>query len=200
MLQKDVGRVTELAERMTSLRATYETYKGSWEGTFFHDWAQMCTRPDPILSDRMQVFLHRLDSTNNWALLPLYMVSTAELSGRSGDAATASALLERASEIINITGSRWCQAEVTRLQAFYCAHDAEETFGLLRSSLATAREQGARLWELRAATDLARLLRDRGHHDAARETLAPVYAWFSEGLDMPDLVTARELLDEVGSR
>jgi class 3 adenylate cyclase len=200
MLQKDVGRVTELADRMTALRAAYETYKGSWEGTFFHDWAQMCTRPDPILSDRMQVFLHRLDTTNNWALLPLYMVSTAELSGRSGDARTTTALLDRAAEIINVTGSRWCQAEVTRLQALYCTRDAGESMALLRSSLATAREQGAKLWELRAATDLARLLRDRGDPDAARETLAPVSAWFSEGLHMPDLVTARALLDEIGHR
>jgi class 3 adenylate cyclase/predicted ATPase len=198
MLQKDVRRVTELADRMTALRAAYETYKGSWEGTFFHDWAQMCARPDPILSDRMQVFLHRLDTTNNWALLPLYMVSTAELSGRSGNVETAATLLKRASEIVDITGSRWCQAEVTRLQALYCARDTEQSMALLRSSLATARDQGAKLWELRAATDLARLLRDRGDHRAARETLAPVDAWFSEGLDMPDLVAARELLNEVG--
>jgi len=103
-------------------------------------------------------------------------------------------LLKRASEIGDITGSRWCQAEVTRLQALYCVRDAEESMALLRSSLAMAREQGAKLWELRAATDIARLLRDRGDHDAARETLAPVTAWFSEGSDMPDLVTARELL------
>jgi len=200
MLQKDVRRVTELADRMAALRSEYETYKGSWEGTFFHDWAQMCTRPDPVLSDRMQVFLHHLDSTNNWALLPLYMVSTAELSGRSGDFTTAAALLERAAEIINITGSRWCQAEVARLQAHFCARDVEASMTLLRSSLATAREQGAKLWELRAATDTARLLRDRGDHDAAREMLAPVCGWFTEGLEMPDFVTARALLDELGHR
>ena len=198
MLQKDVRRVTELADRMAALRAAYETYKGSWEGTFFHDWAQMCTRPDPVLSDRMQVFLHHLDTTKNWALLPLYMVATAELSGRSGDTATAAALLERAAEIVNITGARWCEAEIARLQARYSANDAEAAIVLLRASLATAREQGAKLWELRAATDMARLLHDRGDHDAAREVLAPVYGWFSAGTDTPDLVAARALLDEIG--
>ena len=198
MLQKDVRRVTELADRMAALRSEYETYKGSWEGTFFHDWAQMCTRPDPVLADRMQVFLHHLDTTKNWALLPLYMAATAELNGRSGDTASAAALLERAAEIVNITGARWCEAEIARLQARYSTRDAEAAAVLLRASLATAREQGAKLWELRAATDMARLLRDRGDHDAAREMLAPVYGWFSKGTDTPDVVAARALLDEIG--
>ena len=200
MLQKDIRRVTELADRMAVLRAAYETYKGSWEGTFFHDWAQMCTHPDPVLSDRMQVFLQHLKVTGNWALLPLYMVSTAELSGRAGDFTTAAALLEWAAEIVEATGSRWCQAEVARLQAHFCARDAEESMALLRSSLTIARAQDAKLWELRAATDLASLLRDQGDHDAAREMLAPVYGWFSEGLEMPDLVTARILLGEIRHR
>ncbi len=198
MLQKDVRRVAELADRMAALQSKYETYKGSWEGTFFHDWAQMCARPDPALSDRMQIFLHHLDTTKNWALLPLYMVATAELCGRSGDTATAAALLERAAEIVNITGARWCEAEIARLQARYSARDAEAAIVLMRASLATAREQGAKLWELRAATDMARLLRDRGDHDAAREMLAAVCGWFSKGTDIPDLEVARALLDEIG--
>jgi predicted ATPase len=106
-----------LADRLIALRAEYETYKGSWEGTFFHDWAQMCARPDPVLFDRMQVFLHRLDATKNWAVLPLYLASTAELCGQSGDVATAAVMLERAAEIVNLTGSRWCEAEIIRLHA-----------------------------------------------------------------------------------
>jgi class 3 adenylate cyclase len=198
MLQRDVRRVAELADRMAGLRSKYETYKGSWEGTFFHDWAQMCTRPDPVLSDRMQLFLRHLDTTKNWALLPLYMLATAELCGRSDDTATAAALLERAAEIVNITGARWCAAEIARLQARYSARDAEMAIVLMRDSLATARQQGAKLWELRGATDMAMLLRDQGDHVAAREVLAPVCGWFSKGMDIPDLVNARALLDEIG--
>jgi len=107
-------------------------------------------------------------------------------------------LLERAAEIVNMTGARWCEAEIARLQARYSASDAEEAIELLRASLATARAQGAKLWELRAATDLARLLHDRGDRDAARDMLAPVYRWFDEGTDTPDLVAARALLDKIG--
>jgi predicted ATPase len=185
---------------MAELRATYETYKGSWEGTFFHDWAQMCTRPDPVVFDRMRVFLHHLEAAKNWALLPLYIVATAEVARPSADSATITGLLERAAEIIKVTGSRWCEAEVTRLRARFCARDAEESLALLRSSLATAREQGAKLWELRAAADTARLLRDLGDYEAARDMLAAVYASFREGSEVPDLVTSRALLEELRAR
>ena len=58
-----------------------------------------------------------------------------------------------------------------------------------------ARQQGAKLWELRAATSLARLWRDRGKRSEARDLLAPVYGWFTEGFDTPDLKEAKALLD-----
>jgi predicted ATPase len=66
-----------------------------------------------------------------------------------------------------------------------------------RSAIETARSQGNKAWELRAATSLARLLIRRGHHRAALENLAPVYASFSEGFQTPDLREARSLLDEM---
>lgn len=197
MVQKDVQSVAQYANQLAALRTAYETYKGSWEGTFFHDWAQMCMRPDPVLFDRMQIFLHHLDATKNWALLPLYLASTAELTGQAGDVVAATVMLERASEIVNLTNSRWCEAEIIRLQARYSARDAEQSVALLRSSLAIAREQGAKLWELRTATDMAKLLRDLDDPIGARAALAPVYGWFTEGLETPDLAKARTLLDEI---
>ena len=55
----------------------------------------------------------------------------------------------------------------------------------------------AKLWELRAAASLAQLWRDQGRRAEARDLLAPVYDWFTEGFDTPDLKEARELLAEV---
>jgi hypothetical protein len=60
-----------------------------------------------------------------------------------------------------------------------------------------ARTQKARLFELRAASSLARLWRDQGRREEARATLEPVYGWFAEGFDMPDLVDARLLLESL---
>ena len=67
----------------------------------------------------------------------------------------------------------------------------------LRASLEWARRQQARSWELRSATTLAGLLIDAGRRDAARDVLAPVYGWFTEGLETHDLVAARVLLEDL---
>src|SRR5262249_54595991 len=126
------------------------------------------------------------------------MVSVAELSGGSGDTAAAVLLLERAAELASVTGARWCEPEIIRLRARFAARDADETATLLQSSLALAREQSAKLWELRAAADLAQVLRDRGDPAGARQVLKPVCDWFREGTAMPDLVAARALIAELG--
>jgi predicted ATPase len=74
------------------------------------------------------------------------------------------------------------------------AADRDEADGLLDRALAGARQSGARLTELRAATSLARSWRERGRRVEARELLAPVYEWFTEGFDTPDLKEAKALL------
>ena len=66
-------------------------------------------------------------------------------------------------------------------------------------ALAVARDQGARTWELRAAMSMARLWRDQGKRNEARDLLAPVYGWFTEGFDTLDLKEAKSLLDELSS-
>jgi predicted ATPase len=66
-------------------------------------------------------------------------------------------------------------------------------------ALTVARAREARSWELRAAMSIARLWRDQGKRDEARDLLAPVYAWFSEGLDMGDLKEAKALLHALAS-
>ena len=63
-------------------------------------------------------------------------------------------------------------------------------------ALAVARQQQTKSWELRAAMSMARLWRDQGKRDEARELLAPVYGWFTEGFDTRDLKEAKELLDQ----
>jgi predicted ATPase len=69
----------------------------------------------------------------------------------------------------------------------------------LKSALDVARKQQARFYELRAAYALARFWRDQGKRDEARDLLAPVYGWFTEGFDTRDLKEAKALLDELAA-
>jgi predicted ATPase len=64
-------------------------------------------------------------------------------------------------------------------------------------ALTVAQQQCAKFWELRAATSLARLWRDQGKWIEARDLLAPIYGWFTEGFDTPALQDAKALLDQL---
>jgi len=73
--------------------------------------------------------------------------------------------------------------------------DAGKAQAWFERSIEVARAQQARSWELRAAMSLARLWRDQGRRAEARDLLAPVYGWFTEGFDTLDLSEAKALLD-----
>jgi predicted ATPase len=75
---------------------------------------------------------------------------------------------------------------------------AGEAESELQAALTIARNQQARLWELRAATSLGRHWHDAGKSSEARALLQPIYSWFSEGFDSADLIAAKALLDTLG--
>ena len=107
--------------------------------------------------------------------------------------------LAQAEAMIERTREHWPEAEVHRLRAqlLLGMNDtigAEASFG---KALEIARLQSAKFWELRAATSLARLWRDQGKRTEARDLLAPIYGWFTEGFDTPVLQDAKTLLDEL---
>jgi predicted ATPase len=106
-------------------------------------------------------------------------------------------LMDEALQIVEQTGERWFEAELYRHKGQLLLRQghtevAEEFY---RKALTIARDQEAKLWELRAAMSLARLRRDQGRHAEARDLLAPVYGWFTEGFDTPDLQEAKALLE-----
>ena len=100
------------------------------------------------------------------------------------------------------TKERWCEAEVNRVAGkSRCKspeRDAAKAEAYFERALAVARQQQAKSWELRAAMSMARLWRDQGKRDEARELLAPVYGWFTEGFDTRDLKEAKALLSKLG--
>jgi predicted ATPase len=75
--------------------------------------------------------------------------------------------------------------------------DTEKAQTYFEGALAVARNQQAKSWELRATMSMARLWRDQGKPQQARQLLAPIYGWFTEGFNTLDLREARALLDEL---
>jgi class 3 adenylate cyclase/tetratricopeptide (TPR) repeat protein len=109
--------------------------------------------------------------------------------------------LAEAAELIGTTQERWAEAETHRLRGrlMQSLGDDVASEDCYRHALDVARRQSAKLWELRAAMSMARLWRDQGKRDQARDLLAPVYGWFTEGFDTLDLKDAKALLDELAS-
>jgi predicted ATPase len=132
---------------------------------------------------------------------PFHLMALAELYGKAGQVDEGLQRLTEAAELVEITEERWAEAEMHRLRGTLLLStnkrdDAEESFN---HALAVARRQSAKFWELRAAIDLARLWRDQGYQRQARDLLAPVYGWFTEGFDTHDLKEAKALLNELGT-
>ena len=101
------------------------------------------------------------------------------------------------------TKERWFEAEIQRTAGKIALKSPEPDMAKAEAyferAIAIARAQQAKSWELRAAMSLARLWRDQGKRDAARDLLAPVYNWFTEGFDTLDLKEAKALLDELAA-
>ena len=106
-----------------------------------------------------------------------------------------------AMNLIETTKEKWCEAEVNRtageIALMQPEPDAAKAKRYFERALAVARSQQAKSWELRAAMSMARLLRDQDKRDEARNLLAPVYNWFTEGFDTLDLKEAKALLGEL---
>jgi predicted ATPase len=104
---------------------------------------------------------------------------------------------------IKTTKEKWFEAEVNRVAGEIAVKspppDTARAEGYFERALVVARQQQAKSWELRAAMSLARLWRDRDNVREARELLAPVYGWFTEGFDTRDLKEAKALLEDLAS-
>jgi len=189
---------------------TDELVAAAAEGRFLH-WSAMA----PIYRGWVKVksgdvtegmgFLRRgLDAFRpTWTKVhvPYFTALLATACDIAGGIEEASTLLDDALQMVDRTGERWFAAELNRLkgQLLLRQGQPEAAEELYRKALAIARDQEAKLWELRAAATLARLLRDKGRRVEARNLLAPVYGWFTEGFDTRDLKEAKALFDELAA-
>ena len=140
-------------------------------------------------------------STEATAHLPLSLTYLTRAYAELGKFDDARRCIGEAMTAAETTKERWFEAEINRIAGDIAlkspdadAAKAEEYF---ERALAVAREQQAKSWELRASLSLARLWRDQGKGQQARELLAPVYGWFTEGFDTRDLKEAKALLEQL---
>jgi predicted ATPase len=142
-------------------------------------------------------------SNGGTLFVPIYLSYLARTYAELGLSDDARRSIGEASVLIETTKETWCEAELHRIAGEIALKspdlDAAKAQAYFERALAVARQQQAKSWELRAAMSMARLWRDQGKVQQARELLAPVYGWFTEGFDTRDLREARALLDALAS-
>jgi predicted ATPase len=163
-------------------------------GTAFQGWASAVLKQEPKGLDALAQGLAAIRATGAIVMTPYWLMLLAEAHARLGDPGEGLDLIAEAVEILETAEERFAHAELFRLRGQLLdsmGHQtaAEEDY---LQAIAIARQQNARMWELRAATSLARLRSGQGKGDDG--VLAEVYGRFTEGLDTPDLVEAREML------
>jgi class 3 adenylate cyclase/predicted ATPase len=140
-----------------------------------------------------------LSAVGSVTVLPYFMGLSAEAHGKGGRPTEALGLVSEALTWLEKTGESWFLAELHRLRGdlLRALPDADdvEAEASYRRAIGAARDQGARMWEVRAATALARHWVDRGERREALDLLAPAYATFTEGRELPDLLEAKAVLE-----
>ena len=140
-------------------------------------------------------------STGSTVLVPWYLPNLARAYAELGQFGDAWRCIAEAMTAVETTNERWCEAEVNRIAGEIALkspeRDTAKAEAYFERALAVARKQQANSWELRAAMSMARLWRDQGKREKARDLLAPIYSWFTEGFDTLDLKEAKALLDEL---
>ena len=169
------------------------------QGTIYRGWVKVekgdVTEGIPLLRSGASAY-----RATGAVLLNAYyntlLARACEIAGQVEEGLT---LLDEAFQIVERTEERWFTAELHRHKGRLLLRQgrSEAAEELYRKALRIAEEQGAKLWELRAAASVARLRRDQGRDAEARDLLAPVYGWFTEGFDIPDLKEAKALLDKL---
>jgi predicted ATPase len=155
-------------------------------------------------SDAVQIIIAGLSafrSTGSTVFMPLWLSSLTRAYAELGQFDDARRCIGEAMTAMETTREKWCEAEIHRTAGEIALkspeRDAAKAEAYFERALAVARVQQAKSWELRAAMSMARLWRDQGKREQARDLLAPVYGWFTEGFDTLDLKQAKVLLDEL---
>lgn len=186
------------AEELLALAMKYEMVGFKGWAIFFRGWGRMEMGKNQSGLEEMIRGWEHLQSTNTQGSLPQLSILLAEAYMRSGNTQQSSDILTLAHDLAIRTETSSHLAEIYRLQGELCqTTDPVQAETLFRQAIDVAQAQETKLWELRATVNLARLWRDEGRAQEAHARLTDIYNWFTEGFDMPDLIEARTLLEQL---
>ena len=138
-------------------------------------------------------------STGSRVYLPFFLAHLSRAHAELGQFDDAWRCIGEAITAVETTNERWYEPEINRIKGEIALKlpqlGSVQAGAYFERALTVARTQQAKSWELRAAMNMARLWRDQGKPQQARDLLAPVYGWFTEGFDTSDLKEAKALLD-----
>jgi predicted ATPase len=189
----------ELGDELVALSDEHRFAFFSGFGQIFQGWALAQRGQGPAAVQRLREGFVAAEATGWRSHEPAFHGLLAEALALTGAIEDGLTVLAEALDTAEASGARGADAELHRLRGNLLQRlpsaDWTEAERCFRMSLAAARAQGTRGLELRAAVSFARLLNEQGGRKEALDLLAPVYGWFTEGFDTPDLKEAKMLLE-----
>jgi class 3 adenylate cyclase/predicted ATPase len=198
------GNHSDAAAQSNELVAlAHEKGSAIWEGlgVSLQGWISSLTDQTSDATQIISSGIETLVSTGLTLWKPFWLSSLARAYADRSQFDDAQRSVNEAMTVIEATRENWCEPEVNRIAGEIALKlpqpNARKAQAHFERAITVARAQQARSWELRAATSMARLWRHQGKSQQARELLAPVYGWFTEGFDTRDLKEAKALLAEL---
>jgi predicted ATPase len=200
-LRRDMLAVHEQAEAAIALATAQGFPQWVAQGTSLRGWALAMQGQGEEGMAQVRQGIAAWRATGAALTVPYVCTVLAEVCDHLGHTEDGLQALTEAHTLVEQHEERWWEAEVSRLRGVLLLRQPGtsqvEAETWLQRALDVARRQEAKSLELRAAMSLARLWQQQGKHDAARDLLAPIYGWFTEGFDTADLQEAKALLDEL---
>jgi class 3 adenylate cyclase/predicted ATPase/DNA-binding winged helix-turn-helix (wHTH) protein len=204
----EVRREIRLTQEWAEKTVAYATEQGiPYWSTFAaigRDWALAEQSRTGAGSAQMRQSMELYQDTGAMLGASRFVTLLVEMYEKSGQIAEGLDMLAEALARVDTMGERYYEAELQRLKGELLLRQGEADAAAaadacFRLSLAIARRQSAKSWELRTVMSLARLWREQGKRREARELLAPIYDWFTEGFETADLQDAKRLLVELSA-
>jgi predicted ATPase len=199
-IRREPDALRELAAQLLSVVSEHGSAVGVANATMLDGWAQVMRGDHEEGLAELRRGLASWRATGSKFHAAYRLARAADACRVAGLAEEGLGLIAEAFAAADGADERWYLAEQHRLKGALlqlAGRGRAEVEAEYRRALAVGQRQGAKTWELRAATSLARLWRDRGSPIDARDLLEPIHGWFTEGLALPDLREAKALIDEV---